>query len=305
MKTIWLSLVLMGLLFPGEAFAWGIGVHLRLGSELLNSLHLLPREVALLLAAYPYDYLYGCISADITLGKKYTHYLKHCHSWRMGKKIFDAAQTDGQKACAYGYLAHLAADSVAHSYMIPYKMLWSFNTRLLKHAYWEMRFEALVETRHWQLGTALSRRDFSSNDRMMSALLADTLFSFTTNKRLFNSLLLLNRLRAWQQGLKRFGSISRWTLKEENQSEYFDLSIQAIRGILCQMEDSEFWRSDPTGERALSASKMVRRNMKTLWSEGKLSGHEVQEILKDLRPRFREGLTHPEQILELLSLEKR
>jgi len=291
------------LVLPGEALAWGIGVHLRLGSQMLNSLHLLPKEVALLLAAYPYDYLYGCISADITLGKKYTHYLQHCHSWRMGGKIFEAARGGPQKACAYGYLAHLAADSVAHGYMIPYKMLWSFNTRLLKHAYWEMRFEALVEERHWRLARELARRNFDEHDRLMSSLLAETLFSFSTNKKLFNSLLLLNRLKAWQEGLRRLGGISRWRLGEEHQSEYFELGFRLATGILSELDRSPYWRTDPTGEKAIEASKMIRKNMKTLWDEGKLSGREVQQILKELKPRFREGLTQPERILELLSVE--
>ena len=132
-------------LIPQEALAWGIGVHLQLGSGILSNLESLPPALGALLGANPYDYLYGCISADITLGKKFTHYLKHCHSWRMGEEILAAAATDSQQACAYGYLAHLAADTVAHSYFVPYRMVRTFNTVMLKHTYWEMRFEARVE----------------------------------------------------------------------------------------------------------------------------------------------------------------
>ena len=72
---------------PDTAWAWGIGVHLELGTFVLDNLALLPPALQTLLRQNSHDYLYGCISADITLGKKYTHYLRHCHSWRMGKNI--------------------------------------------------------------------------------------------------------------------------------------------------------------------------------------------------------------------------
>ncbi|PLX77876.1 MAG: hypothetical protein C0615_04705, partial [Desulfuromonas sp.] len=63
-------------LTPTDASAWGIGVHLQLGSTLLESLGQLPPALQLLLQENRLHFLYGCISADITLGKKYTHYLQ-------------------------------------------------------------------------------------------------------------------------------------------------------------------------------------------------------------------------------------
>ena len=148
---------------------------------MLERLSLLPPALQTLLSAYPHDYLYGCISADITLGKKYTHYLKHCHSWRMGRSVLDAAESDAQRACAYGYLAHLAADTVAHSYYVPFKLVRTFNTALLKHAYWEMRFEAHVDPKIWPLARSIGRKSFPENDALMRSVLADTIFSFNTN----------------------------------------------------------------------------------------------------------------------------
>lgn len=138
------------LLLPDSAWAWGFGVHLQLGNRLLENLSLLSPALQHLLTYYSADFLYGSISADITLGKKYTHYLKHCHSWNMGFKVLDAAENDAQRACAYGYLAHLAADTVAHSYMVPFKMIRSYNTVLLNHAYWELRFESQIPAQIWQ-----------------------------------------------------------------------------------------------------------------------------------------------------------
>ena len=208
------------LLFPSAALAWGIGVHLQTGAWILDNLAQLPDPLRTLLAAYPNDYLYGCISADITLGKKYTHYLKHCHSWRMGRKILKQAKTERHQACAYGYLSHLAADTVAHSYFVPFKLMRTYNTVLLKHAYWEMRFEAHVSPEIWPLARSIGRKDFSDNDTLMRGVLSDTIFSFGTNKRLFNSLLLLNRLQQYQKVLRSLAKTSKWAITEEDQKEY-------------------------------------------------------------------------------------
>ncbi|MDO3379308.1 zinc dependent phospholipase C family protein [Geoalkalibacter halelectricus] len=289
------------LLFPTEALAWGIGIHLQLGNHILDKLHLLPMALQTLLAAHPQDFLYGCISADITIGKKFTHHLNHCHSWRLGRKILAAAVTDRQKACAYGYISHLAADTVAHSYFVPFKMVRSFNTVMLNHQYWELRFEAGVPHETWAAARQIARQDFRENDTMMRSVLADTIFSFNTNKRIFNSLLLLSRLQQWQKVLRSVSSSSRFTLPDESRREYYDLACEAAESILQHMSESPFWKADPTGERAIAAARMVRKNLHLLWLEGKLSDAEAEGIVAGLKPRFREGITRPKEILDLLS----
>ena len=72
-----LMLTICLLLIPTDAMAWGIGVHLQLGSFILDNLTLLPAGLQNLLSNHTFDFLYGCISADITLGKKYTHHLSY------------------------------------------------------------------------------------------------------------------------------------------------------------------------------------------------------------------------------------
>ncbi len=298
--TLFFFIIIL-LFIPGEALAWGIGVHLQLGSQTLEVLSRLPTHLQPLLSNHPYDFLYGFISADITLGKKYTHYLKHCHSWRIGKQILAAAKTESQRACAYGYLGHLATDTVAHSYMVPYKMVRTFNTAMLKHFYWEMRFESRVAPDIWQLARTIARKNFHANDAMMSSVLSRTIFSFSTNKRLFNSILLLNRLQHWHQMLRSISEQSKWTLEEDNQEEYLVLAQQATESILTDMEQSPFWKADPAGERALYTADIIRKNLNLLWLDGKLPENEAQKLLVQLKMRFRQGITNPESLLDLLA----
>ncbi len=290
---------LLACLCPASAWAWGVGAHLQVGSWLLEQLPRLPAQLQTLLASYPHDYLYGCISADITLGKKYTHHLRHCHSWGMGRQVLAAAKDDSQRACAYGYLSHLAADTIAHGYYVPYKLMRSYNTALLQHAYWEMRFEAHIGGEAWNLAKALARFDFSDNDRMLRGVLADTLFSFGTNKRLFNSLLLLNRLKRWQSTLAALGRSNRWPLTEADCQEYLDLAKEATFSLLGDFENSPWLAADPTGERALAAAGKIRRNLHLLWLDGKLSEAEAERMLLQMRATLRDGLLHPDRLLKL------
>jgi hypothetical protein len=287
------------LLHPEQVFAWGVGVHLTLGARLLANLQALPAALQALLAAWPLDFLYGCVAADITLGKKFTHYLEHCHNWRIGLKILDNAKTPQHKACAWGYLAHLAADTVAHNYFVPFKMTRTFNTVMLKHTYWEMRAENQVKEEIWQLARELGTGDYRSHDVMLSCVLSDTILSFRTNKRLFNSMLLISRLQQWQKLLNSVTNRSKWEFSAEDQKEYVDLAYTAVEGILAD-EKSPFWQADPTGDRALTAAKLIRKNLNTLWLDGKLRGQDADMILKDLKQRFRAGITDPDSLLDLL-----
>lgn len=284
-----------------EASAWGIGVHLQLGSNILNNLKQLSPALQGILLEHPLDFLYGCISADITLGKKFTHYLRHCHSWRMGLKVLQAADSDRQKACGYGYLAHLAADTVAHSYFVPFKMIRTFNSALLKHTYWEVRVEACVEPEIWGLARQIGRKNFSVNDNMMRSVLSDTIFSFSTNKRIFNSLLLLNRLQQWQKMIRSMSTSTKWPLAEDHIDEYLSIAGEATSSILCNMQESPYWVADPTGERALDTARIMRKNLKILWQSGKMSEKEIEDYLAGLRPKFKQSITQPDRILELLS----
>ncbi|MCK4508000.1 MAG: zinc dependent phospholipase C family protein [Desulfuromonadales bacterium] len=296
-----LASVLVLLLFPSDALAWGIGVHLQTGAWILDNLAKLPDPIRILLSAHPNDYLYGCISADITLGKKYTHYLRHCHSWRMGRKILKHATTESQQACAYGYLSHLAADTIAHSYFVPFKLVRTYNTVLLKHTYWEMRFEAHVSPETWPLARSIGRKDFSENDKLLRSILADTIFSFATNKRLFNSLLLLNRLQQYQKVLRSLAKTSKWPITPEDQEEYLGLTNKATLSLLQDVDNSPFRNADPTGERAINTANMIRKNLHTLWLDGKLRESDADQMLAVIKTRLKEGICQPDDLLTLLS----
>jgi hypothetical protein len=295
--------LLLVILMPHEALAWGPGIHLQLGSAVLNNLQLLNPALAAVIAEFPNDFLYGCIAADITVGKKFTHYLLHCHRWRVGLKVLENAATPAHRACAYGYLTHLAADTVAHNYFVPYKIMLSFSTLTMKHAYWEMRFESYVDKDIWETGKQVSRENYHANDALLRRVLSDTIFSFGTNKRIFNSILLVSRLEKWQQMLKTFHDSSRYILEENDRDEYMSLALEAVFDALNGMEESRYFQADPTGERALLSAEMVRKNLRLLYRSGKIDKAQAMGQLLELKGNLRNAICEPEQLAHILSAE--
>ena len=289
------------IMFPSDALAWGGGIHLQLGANVLANPGTLPAAVAALLAAYPRDFLYGCIAADITIGKKFTHYLLNCHRWGIGQKILKNAATDRQRACAYGYLSHLAADTIAHNYYVPHKIIHSFATVTMKHAYWEMRFEAFVDKDIWELAREVCHADHQANDKLLRSVLTTTIFSFGTNKRIFNSIMLLSRLEKWQQAMQTLSRNSRYKLVESDRDEYLKLTGEAVFDFLQNPEGSRFLKTDPTGEKALAAAEALRKNLRLLYQSGRITKAEGFDQVEKLRVTLRKSLLKPELLKGLYS----
>jgi hypothetical protein len=299
-SMIILAFALAALLLPTDALAWGGGIHLQLGSQILADLGSISGNVAALISAHPKDFLYGCLAPDITLGKKYTHTLLHCHNWGIGRVLLKEAKDDHQKACAYGYLCHLAADTVAHNYYVPYKIIKSFPTITMKHTYWEMRFEAFVEKEIWQLARVVCASDRLANDVLLRNTLATTIFSFGTNKKIFNSIMVLSRMERLQKLVQTLSSKSRYQLSETDRDEYMLLAREAMQDFLRYPDDSKFLRVDPTGARALAAADVLRKNLKLRLKGGFMSKEEGFKEVEAMRSTLRNALHQPELLKKLL-----
>lgn len=293
--------VIGAILFPTDVMAWGGGIHLQLGANVLANPGLLPAGLAALLSAHPRDFLYGCIAADIIVGKKFTHYLLHCHRWGIGLKVLKKAENDSQRACAYGYLCHLAADTIAHNYYVPYKMIRSFATVTMKHAYWEMRFETFVDKEIWELAKDVCHTNQQANDKLLRSVLSPTIFSFGTNKRIFNSIMLLSRLEKWQKVMLTLSQNSRYQLSESDRDEYLMLTGAAVFDFMKNPGDSKLLQADPTGEKALAAADALRKSLRLLYKNGRMTKAEGFEQVEKLRVTLRNSLDKPELLKELYS----
>lgn len=257
--TIGLAVLLALVLTPAVAHAWTPGTHIFLGEAIMRSLPLLPSGIAELLAAYPYDFLYGSIAADTSIAKKYAAAGRHCHSWNVGFEIHDNAESEPLRAFGLGYLAHLAADSVAHNYFVPHQLTITSSTAALGHSYWESRFDTHIGERFSRTAKQLILRDHAHSDEHLDRILSPTIFSTSTNRRIFRGMVYVADTESWQRIFHLVEEKSRWDLSEEEVEIYMARAFDYIIDLLTRLDRAEPYKLDPAGTIPLRAAKKVRR----------------------------------------------
>jgi Zinc dependent phospholipase C len=244
---------------PATAYAWTPGTHVFLGEAVLRSLNVLPSGVADLLRAFPYEFLYGSIAADTSIAKKYAPVGRHCHSWPVGLEIFDRADDTPLRAFAFGYLAHLAADAVAHNYFVPRQLALTSSTTALGHSYWESRFETHLGEGYSGRARELLTGDHLSADAHLDRILSPTIFSTQTNRRIFRGMVYVADSESWQRIFQIVAENSRWDLPDEDVGQYIARSYDFIVDLLKRFDRSEPFALDPAGDEPLRRAKRVRR----------------------------------------------
>ncbi len=175
------------LLIPSIADAWGPLTHIYLGYQVIDfGAALVPAGIYAIIKKYKNDFLYGNVSADIILGRRFQAFETNSHSWDIAWKLFGSAKTDREKAFAYGYLMHLCADTVAHNMersRIPFI-----------HSILEIKSDSIVDKKYRRVLKRLDKAMQMRNDIFLEKRLESLIFSFKTNKRIFNGILVLSRL---------------------------------------------------------------------------------------------------------------
>jgi hypothetical protein len=244
---------------PATAYAWTPGTHIFLGEAVMRSLTLVPSAIADLIRAFPYDFLYGSIAADTSIAKKYAAAGRHCHSWNVGLEIYGDARAEPMRAFGLGYLAHLAADTVAHNYFVPHQLAITSTTTALGHSYWESRFDTHIGERYSRRAREVILLDHSASDEHLDRILSPTIFSTPTNRRIFRGMVYVADTESWQRIFHLVSEKSRWDLQIEDVSLYMARSYDFIIDLLNRFDSAEPYALDPAGTRALREAKRVRR----------------------------------------------
>lgn len=177
------------LLTPSIAEAWGPLTHVYLGSELLNlGISVIPPGIYSVIKKFKSDFIYGNLSADIIIGKRFQELKKNTHNWDIAWKLFGAAKTDRQKAFAYGYLTHLSADTVVHNL--------KKSSLPFKHSFMEVKSDSIIDKKYRKILKSLAKKNVHrKNDIFLEDMLECVFFSFKTNKRIFKGILFLSRVQ--------------------------------------------------------------------------------------------------------------
>lgn len=249
--------LLLLIVLPGVAVAWTPGTHIFLGESVLANLAQLPAQIADLLRAFPYDFLYGNIAADTSIAKKYAPVGRHCHSWHVGQEILDRAESDALRGFGLGYLAHLAADAVAHNFYVPRQLVVTSTTIALGHSYWESRFETHLGEHYARTAMDVIRMDHTGADTLLDRVLAPTIFSVRTSRRLFRGMVGLTETQSWQRAFRLLSDKSRWDVSNDMVEKHMGVAYQLVMEVL-GAEDSLAKRLDPSGEASLGLAKRMR-----------------------------------------------
>ena len=252
------GLVLLAL--PGAAHAWTPGTHIYLGESVLASLGQLPAGMADLLRAYPFDFLYGNIAADSSIAKHYAPLGRHCHYWHVGQEIHDLAPSDALRAFGLGYLCHLSADTVAHNYFVPRQLMITSSTASVGHSYWEARVETHLGDAYAKSAKDVILLSHADADAHLDRIIAPTIFSVRTNRRLFRGMVRLTESSSWQRATQVAREYSRWPLTDQDVEHHLGLSFDYMMEFLGG-PDSPALQLDPSGEQPLKMAKELRRRV--------------------------------------------
>jgi Zinc dependent phospholipase C len=263
---------------PSDAWAWTPGTHIFLGEAVLRALAHLPGGVAELLSAFPYDFLYGSIAADTSIAKKYAPAGRHCHSWNVGFEIHERARDAPLRAFALGYLAHLAADTVAHNFFVPRYLAITSSTSALGHSYWESRFETHLGERFSRRAREVILLDHARSDEHLDRILSPTIFSTSTNRRIFRGMVYVTDTESWQRIFQLASERSRWDLTDPDVSRYVVRSFDYIMDLLSRFQAAEAFTLDPAGEESLRMAKRVRRDARRSGSDIRINEEALRHF---------------------------
>ena len=291
--TAALSLAALAVLaVPAEALAWGPLAHLNFSAQGIAALPQVQPSVRMLLQEFGNAFLYGSLAADIVVGKNMAKFLYHCHNWKVGFHVLDHARPGEEQAFAWGFLSHLAADTVAHNYYVPFKTVSSFHKTSTKHAYWELRYDQRMDPSLSVLAKQVTTRALRNHDHLLERTLGGaSVLPFGFSKQLFRSLIVTARA-------PRFQHVSRFYLARERKlvlepdlvAETNQLAVEAIVGLLHEGKRSQAARADATGERNLRLASDLRRKLRERTQRRVILAHDAHEIAQETRESFRRAI---------------
>jgi len=161
---------------------------------------------------------------------------------------------------------------------VPIQLVVSYQARTLRHVYWEARFDAAQARDRFRLLRSVFEHRYPDCDRLVERVVERTLFSFRTNKRIFNSVMALQRLDQWQAMIRHLSQRSRYPLPATEIDRFNELCIGAIRDLLGRGKRSACQHADPTGRDALARAGVLRRKLRALKRRGQMTEAIAAEL---------------------------
>jgi hypothetical protein len=293
------------LLLPATARAWGPAAHLDFGSEALRFLALAVPFVRRLLQGDPDAFLLGGFLADSVIGKNRAPEPHHSHRWMVGRSLLAAAGDPAEASFSVGYLAHLAADEVAHREFVPAKLVDSFEGHGLRHVYWELRFDSRVLQRQPAIADTwrrLAREPRARLEHFLAAHLHPALLPHPTSRGLFAGGMTLQRGSPWIAAARRIDRRSAFTLGEDEFDHYRKRAVDAVLAFLGDPECERGPEPQPVGLPEIREAQRLRRALRAARRRKLLPPGAVERIGPILRIAVAEGRPLADAVAEATGL---
>jgi hypothetical protein len=243
--------------------AWGPGHHLEYAERVWRRRReMLPASVARLLGDHHDPYFYGNLAADIINFKAYGGAYSHCHRWTIVEEMRELATSPRQEAFVMGYLSHLAADTIAHNHFVPYHLARYARTKGLGHLYWELNADRFVPESRWARVAGLKNQDaLDELDDLVNRTVPKKALSMSTNKVIFNHVLLVSHRERWRGAMARIHPISKVTLEKGFLAMFQAAAVDRIRLALHPRGFRAIQRVDANGAEAQRKAMKVRTGL--------------------------------------------
>src|SRR4030042_222987 len=102
--------------------------------------------------------------------------------------------------------------------------------------------------------------DHGASDEHLDRIIAPTIFSLRTNRRIFRGMVQLTDLTNWQRVVKLAAENSRWDLPDSEVEVHMAAAFDLVMDYLVAADAAQAKRFDPSGAAALAAAKRMRRH---------------------------------------------
>ncbi len=281
------TLVLCACVLP-----WGPGHHLEFAARVYRRRDRLPKSVARVLEKERDAFFYGSLAADIINIKAYGGDYNHCHRWQIIDEMRELAQTDAQEAFINGYLAHLAADTIAHNHFVPYHLCRYARTKGLGHLYWELNADRFISESRWKIVNRLkTHEEIAELDDLVNLTVPKKALSMGTNKVIFNHVLLVSERDGWRKMMERIHPRQKVGLQKGFLSLFQKAATARVELALSPAGFKKLRQVDPNGKQAQKQAFSLRRNILHRWAPGRMRQEESERLAKP----FLQGMGVPEE----------
>ena len=276
--------------------AWGPGTHLEFAHRVFRRRKdQLPPRVARLLEEEKDAWQYGNLAADIINFKAVGGHYNHCHRWTIVEEMRALVETPAEEAFVLGYLAHLAADTIAHNHFVPYHLARFARTKGLGHLYWEMNADRFVPEERWEVVTRLKANpELASLDQLVNRTVPKKALSMGANKLLFNHVLLVSERGQWRRGVARLHPIKNLALRKGFLERFRGAAVKRIVLALNPRGLRKLAHVDTNGKQAQRSAMEARKHVLDRLQPGRMR----EDLSKQLAVQFLEGMESPPPLID-------